>query len=175
MNISFKANYILPTNILKKDNGKYEKYSANFYKLNIKNHQDITLIKDLAKTWGKDSYVFNILDSATDQNINYPRHIYILTDAKESNYKPKTENVMGIAELDETRKTENSLNFIQVNPKFINSKKYNHIGSAMIDVIKCLHFSKPMYVFSEENAMNFYKYNNFEKIENSDYEFCWYG
>ena len=167
----------MPATIQKRNKNHYQKHSAGFYKLDPQNKADKKIITDVAKKWGDDSYSYNIYDSlyVSKINANKKTHIYAVADNMIPEEKLSSSHIIGIAELTERSDIENTLDFIQVKPSVLKTQKYNKIGSRMLDIIKCLHFDKPLYLFSDEKARGFYQKNDFQKISNSSDWYCWEG
>lgn len=174
MDINFKAQYIMLATIQKRDKNCYKKYDAGFYKLDPENKSDRKIISTIAQRWG-DSYAKNICDyfyniDGVNKNQTY---IYVISDTVTKPAELTANNILGIAELRKKSDIENSLDFLQVKPSILKNKKYKNIGTEMLDAIKQLHFETPLYVFSDEDAIEFYIKNDFKRVPNSEYSLYW--
>lgn len=165
----------MPVTIQKRDKNRYQKYEAGFYKLDPENKSDKKILSTIAQKWGNNSYTKNIYDYLYNaDNVNKDKtYVYLISDTVTNPAKLAANNILGIAELTKKSDIENTLDFIQVKPSILKTKKYRNIGSKMIDTIKCLHFETPLYVFSDVNAIKFYLKNGFEKIPNCQYSLYW--
>ncbi len=174
MSINFKAQYIMPATIQKRNKNHYQKHSAGFYKLDPQNKADKKIITEIAKNWGNNSYSYNIYYNLyNNNNLNKKTHVYVIAQDIIPEAELSAGNIIGIAELTEHSDMENTLDFMQVKPFILKTKKYLKTGSQMLDIIKCLHFDKPIYLFSDKNAREFYQKNGFQKIPNCSNSFYW--
>lgn len=167
----------MPATIQKRNKNRYEKHDAGFYKLDPNNKADKKLITEIAEKWGKNSYSYNIYDNLYNRGNchNAKTYIYVMSDSVMPAKKLSAGSIIGIAELTEKSDIENTLDFIQVKPFVLKTKKYLETGSKMMDIIKCLHFGTPLYVFSDPKARNFYIKNDFKRLPNSRDNYYWMG
>lgn len=178
MNISFKAKYIMPVNVLRKDSDGYKKQKAKFYRLELDNQSDKKLIKTLAETWGDDSYTINLYENIKNEFKNphdSKKNVYILTNQKETSKILNPKNVLGIASLNKEPEHYNDVDFLQKNPKYLKSKTYLEIGKAITDCIKILHLEKPLRVIADEQSAGFYEKIGFEKLYKNSLDYIWYS
>lgn len=178
MNISFKAKYIMPVEVLHKDSDGYKKQKAKFYRLELDNKNDKKLIKTLAETWGDNSYTINLYENIKNEFKNpheSKKSVYVLTNQKGKSKILNFKNVLGIVSLNKAPEEYNDVDFLQKNPKYLKSKTYEKIGESIMDCIKILHLEKPLHVISDENAKGFYEKIGFEKLYDNSLDYIWYA
>lgn len=174
MDVTFRANLIQKMFINKRVRNIYKPYKVGFVELDLLNKNDLRAIENAADNWGDDSYAYNIYDSVLNYSKNSDKkHIYALVDTKREVKSLQAQEILGLAEFDEKKRGPNVLECIQVNPKYIASKNFRHIGSAMLEAIKSVHFHKPIYVFSDQDACKFYEKNDFIKSSQFQYDYYW--
>ncbi len=185
--INFKANYLNSARVQKYQNSEYRPFDASFVKVDLNNQQDLDALKSTAIEWGETAFSSPIYSAASgDSKLEKPgnRHFYILTSQKNSFDKLNPDTILGMAEIDKLSET-NSLEYLQVNPKYITSHKkktvidkcldiifkpkeetkvipeYKQIGSAILNSLKSIFSDKPMILLTVPEAKKFYKKNGF--------------
>lgn len=170
--INFTANYVDTVNILhrNKNNEKKNKEVA-VVELDKQLSADRGVMLDVASLWqkgDKHNYAWDVLDvMERDTHPNVEKEHFIVLTTQKSNYKkidPK--KVLGVMAFDERYFDEYSIEWLQVKPGYAYSsvkdnRKYFHIGQALIDYVKNNYKSKPIYVSSAVDAVNFYIKNKF--------------
>ena len=188
--ISFKANYIKPINIMKRENNTYVPYEAALVEFNPKDENDLNTIKSVSSYWKNDSFAVWIYENAYKRlfrSTNDNEHIYGIVKPQETYSKVQKNNVLGLADFSED-KNLTELNYLQIHPDNISSKnrqsipmtimqtikkklfgnfifpetrEYKNIGSAMLDFLKNKIGDRVISVYSDKNAIGFYKHNGF--------------
>ena len=192
--INFKANYIQPITIMKRENKSYVPYEAALVEFNPKDELDLNTIKDISLSWEENSFAGWIHQNAFKRlfyQSNNKDHIYGIVKPQESYEKVQTKNVLGLADFSEDDNLT-ELNYLQTHPDNLSSKypistpmtiwqiikkslcgskffskkrEYKNIGSAMLNFLKDVSDYRIMGVYADKNAIDFYKHNDFVSID----------
>lgn len=164
--ISFKANFIKNTNIqqvLTPDKSKNKKVAI--VELDRSNMFDKIAMRHTAISWEnpESNYAFGIADHMVKwtHEKNETDHYIAITKQKKDFAHLDSEKILGVALFTEKKHEKNELIWLQVDPKTKYSqtgkpRKYTGVGKAIVEHIKTIS-KKPFKVFSDPNAINFYK------------------
>lgn len=204
VSINFKARYIGPVSVLKKDENKYTPTEVSFVEFKPTDLQDLTTLSCIAKSWNR-SYAGNIYDNAYQKlcttygddscyfGVLLPQDDYMKVDSK---------NVLGLVQYTPKEYYANIINFLQVNPKIMyksgfakamsdimNSVKkiiapndsgvehssYKGVGTGILDSLKEMSKDKPIVLVSDKKAVEFYEKNDFTNIDIiGKYAYIWH-
>ena len=178
MEISFKAKYVDTTTIkqLSSKTQKYVSKKATFVQMSPESAKDIEALKDINKSWdaGFIKSIFNNIHRYSPKT-----GLYALTTQSENLEELIPEKVLGIALGEIKDKKTFYLDYLQVNPRYINTetydKKYSHIGSAILRCIKNFSNINTIKCVSIPYAFKFYIKNGFMPDNNllDDFAIIW--
>ena len=189
--VSFRANYIKPINIVKRENNAYVPYEAALVEFNPKDENDLNTIKNVSSSWEEEnSFATCIYENAYSRMyspINNSEHIYGIVKPQETYAKVQANNVLGLADFVETENLT-ELNYLQTHPANLSSKypeytpmrdiqthlktlftnntcskprEYKNIGTVMLDFLKDIAEDRAICVFAYKPANGFYERNGF--------------
>lgn len=178
MEISFKAKYV-DTATIKQLSSKTKKYvskKASFVQMSPESVKDIEALKDINKSWdaGFIKSIFNNIYRYSPKT-----GLYALTTQSKNLEELIPEKVLGIALGGMEGKKTFYLDYLQVNPRYINTgtydKKYSHIGSAILRCIKKFPNISNIKCVTVPFAFEFYIKNGFMPDNNlfDNFEIIW--
>lgn len=182
-NLNFKANYIKDAQVKKYNsiNNSYEPVSISFVEMEPDNIRDFLALKDVVKYWPEEKYASNIahslylLGNNTISRDSYK--IYALTTQKNKFYSLNSNEILAIGEVSEKIPEKVlELDYLQVDPQLIYSfsqKEYKGVGSAFLNALKEFETVQSIFLKSVRSAVNFYKKNDFELIDNKELKLLW--
>ena len=184
MKITFGANYITSTTIktLDKNKNKIDK-EVSIVELDKDSTQDKLALRDAASYWdvkGSQNFAWNIYSAMGHRpfpDVEDEKFIAITTQKRNfENLNPK--QILGVAMISLLYRDENHIDWFQVKSKHNytvskNTRKYSHIGQAMLNYIKDTYGEKPLYVLPETKAIKFYKKNGFDLEEDFNYNYVY--
>lgn len=201
--INFKARYIGPVSVLKKDENKYTPTVASFVEFEPNNFDDLTTLCKVSHSWGR-SYAKKIYDNAYKKVFNVqedPTFYYGLVVPQNSYEKIDKKDVLGLVEYAPSEQSGNFITYLQVNPNSINKSalkenvskvfntikntltfndskdsnaNYKGVGTGILDAIKSMTKDGPIFLVSDKSAEGFYLKNGFQKISDDSNWFVWY-
>ena len=180
-NISFGANFIKSVPIKKyiPDKKLYTETSANFVELSPFDKKDVLALKEIAYEFGDDSYANNIYFNAQfafkRNNINSEdMGVFALTEQNDKYEFLDARKVLGLAEVSKKEHFNAELEYLQVNPQFLNKldkPEFKHIGTAILDCLK--EFYNSIKLNSSPNAKSFYIRNEFIETNPETRTYFW--
>ena len=171
---SFSAEFVKKVPVLKYNqaNKTYTKIEANFMKLNPNCAEDVRMAEkvcfnDRFREFGE--YLFNEWTGKLNSPSVKSNNFYSLVLPKEEqNNLSEINSILGITEFIENRDNKkNKIMFMITNKDYQwndtnNARKFAHIGEGMTNALKELFPQKPMSVFADWNAINFWTKQGFE-------------
>ena len=167
-NISFKANYLFPTNI-KKNNTDYQ---VSFVELNPTSENDMKALSSIALYWDNHtSFAADIFETFKHHYITYnlspDERYFALTSQKNKFEKLAPSEILGVAQINKSNRLL-SLDFLQVDPEYkgiIFDSPYRRIGTALLNSIKKLYPRRDIILKPVESSIEFYKKNGFKTLD----------
>ena len=164
--ISFGAQFVqkLPIKKYSYENKIYTKDYANLVELNAGDSKDLQAIENIAIDFGGDSYANNIYNSSKSSRNNNKSRLFALTKQTDNFENLNAYDVYGIAKISKIKNAEIELEYLQVHPRYIYTKRpfVKGVGSSILDYLKlvnnkiCLYYTPSAYMF--------YKKNGFKKL-----------
>ena len=165
--ISFTASYKTSAVIQTRRGDSFNPVQAYIVELDKNNAEDLNSLHKVSRLWNKENsnliyYMLadfiQDLDLKPDVNEN---HCLILTTQKDNFENIDPQKVLG-AMLFSEENMENELNWLQVQPKHNSkfkpvSRRYKGVGTALVSYLKAKFTDKPIYVYSSNTAIDFYK------------------
>ena len=183
--INFTANYLKTIYLPKQNaNGIYKPCEASIVEFDTTDINDIKAIAKTASDWENiaPGFAFEIYNDAIKDR-PFPDIIqehYLGLTTQNYDYKNIIPNkIQGLALFSETINPQNELNWLQVNPetntKNSHNRKYKKIGTEIVNYIKEIT-DKPIFVQSDNKAIEFYVKNDFKPIDKKHKALmCWWG
>ena len=189
MNVNFKANYISPAKILKKDvNNEYKPFEVSFVEFDPSDSKDVFALREAASSWeGADQYGKEIArDIKTydyyykDLDLEEPKHRFFGITRQKSNFEnPRPLEILGMVEITNKGNDRQSVSFLQVDPEtnmHSDERFFKGVGSAILREVKkifsqCEITLRPV---SSMDVINFYQKNGFELMDYS-LNMIWHG
>lgn len=180
--INFTASFVKNTTIKKKDSpsAKPENTSVAIVELDKNDENDIQALTELKNDWTQRSgkYIRSIYYIAKRERPDFDvekEHYYAITTQKDNFDELNSDQVLGVMLFYETTPDEelNEIKYLEVEPsnsRTLNKeRKYSGIGSRMVDFVTQTFRQKPIYVYSDVNAVSFYSYKHFTNREDNDF------
>jgi len=181
--ISFKANFVKPVIVKKKDdNHNYANTKVSLVEIDVDNKGDMYALKELPQNWGPDNFSSDIYNNAKKRHmtgdVDSDVHTYAVTSQNHNFQTLNSDKILGVAELIDVDSKNNKLNLLQVNPDYSKSyvyskdnRKYKNVGSSMLNSLINLAPDKNLNVRTTQWVEDFYKKHDFEKVGNSDLDY----
>ena len=175
-NLSFKAEFVKKVPILKYSETmkKHIPCEADFVKFDLKSEADVKTIEKICfnkKFIALGEYLFKMW---TDKNWDSPfvksKNLYGLVIPKDGKYESLDVNdTLGLTEFVENKDKENKIMFMITNQDYqkkyrTDESEYRCIGTGMTNTLKELYPQKPMSVFAEWDAIEFWQKQDFKNI-----------
>lgn len=181
MNVSFGASALYLTHVKKfnMDTHKYQPCRATLVKINSKDKQDIKVLSKVNDRWDSGlSYLGNIIDIACGDYYNtQDDKIYALTLQTQDYENLDPYKVLGVALINCSKDSYNSIDFIQADPayKYSNGhfRFFKNIGKAMLRCIKKEAGNKVLKVFALGKVIPFYEKYGFVGNPSEKYTMFW--
>lgn len=184
--INFTANFIKNTQIKQcRTCDTFIDKEAAIVELDINDKNDIKSLYETASDWDSKgfTYTFEIFCDAT-KGYEYDdvkkEHYIALTTQKDNFENLEPDKIIGLSLFSETKKPENEINWLQVDPESNTERKYEREykggGRAIVNYIQETYTDKPIYVQSAKDAINFYRKCGFyPKDKNAPAQLIWNG
>lgn len=175
-NVNFKANFIMSTNIEKRSHflGKKTLEKVAFVEFDKESVSDQEVLLKLCKKW-QPSYVEDIAFNFTTF-WGKIASVFFLTSQKNDFENLSIDKILGALAICPTGPNNICLDFLQVNPLYLNnknnksipilnlfSKNYKYCGTSMLNCIKKLYPDKNIDTLPAYDTIDFYKKNGFIK------------
>jgi len=154
--------------------------SVSIVELDRHDSRDLDALYAIGEDWSKQGFnyapcIFTSAASDKDESdwMDKIKEHYIALTLQEDNFdKLDPKKILGLSLLSEY-KYDNEIDFLQVKPtnsysKVGTERKYKKIGTTMLDYIKSISQTKPIYVNSAVDAVDFYEMNDFKRILKND-------
>lgn len=175
-NLNFGAKYINSTLIKKYDSNKqsYSPVQAAFVEIESSNLSDRDALHELRKDWKDcDYYIAPIVDS-----IDYEfedNKVYALTSQRHNFDKLRSDEIMGLANMDVSKGKIPELSYLQVDPSLLNKMEppiYKNVGTGILNSLKQI-YNKAIQLVSAYSATEFYVKNGFDIIDKKKLRYIW--
>ena len=184
MNINFTARFLCNAPVLKSSsNAGYQRADLSLVELDNKDTSDMEALKNTTDIWTKmgAKYARSIYFEATNdiylESVD-KEHYFAITEQKSdfSNLVPN--QILGLMVFDETNYNSNEITLLEVKPNMTRKNKkdriYKNVGSNLVNYVQKNFNPKNIIVFSDEDAIEFYKKNGFKNMyDNSDCQLYW--
>lgn len=166
--INFKANFLKTVYVPRK--GK-EETEMSIVSLDKNNQEDMIALRDVAKEWNSKAttFAFEIYQDAIKEyqyNDVVKEHYLAITQQNQDYAHLTPDKIVGLALYSEKNEPQNEISWLQTDPNnntanSNQSREYKGIGRIMINYIKSIT-DKPLFVQSADNAIEFYKKQDFK-------------
>lgn len=172
--ISFKANFIKQSTIKKcRRELPNKEFFASFVELNPHSINDRKALRGAESIWGEgETFASNILHDFENEYLwqSTNKKYYALTHQRNQLDIPVANKILGLAEVI-TGNDRIKIKYLQTDPQNKHNsqlQKFKGIGTAILDSLKSIFPQGDIVLESTETAINFYKENGFEKINNGN-------
>ncbi len=180
-NIYFQANQLsFKPQVVKRDEttGEYKTEKASMVEIDLKNPNDIKVMKELGEKWDNDYLMENMADNAEnianreDQADNH--RFFAVTSQKDNFENLNSDKVLSFCEVHDETYNKAKVEYIQSNAESTTmyNPKYKRCGSAMLDGLK--HYYNYIYLYSLPCTIQFYLNNEFKQVKSQkEYNMEW--
>lgn len=183
--INFTANLIdRPTIKQRKYGFLWKPIDVSIVELDSTKLSDVNALGKTSKNWDKKGAIyvkhilFNIIPYLKAGIADIKDHYYALTTQQDNFEKLEPENILGLMLFREKNDCKNEICYLEVNPSTTKNKnifrKYKDVGKTLVEFVKSQFSQKKIEVWSDLDAIDFYKKRGFRRRSRNICNLCWW-
>lgn len=183
--INFTANLVDSPTIKQRKYGFFWKpIDVSIVELDSTKLSDVNALGKTSKSWEKKGAIYvnhilyNIIPYLKAGFADIKDHYYALTTQRDNFEKLEPENILGLMLFREKNDYKNEICYLEVSPSTTKRKnlfrKYKEVGKTLVEFVKSQFSQKKIEVWSDLDAIDFYKKRGFRRRSRNICNLCWW-